>query len=132
MRAESQKINFPGFEAVEGMRVDDGTANGLTRCVLNLLRLKNHHGERINTTGISTQTKDGIRWRATNNTIGSADIHALINGRAVYIEVKIGRDTQSEAQKEYQKSVEDSGGLYWIIKNFNQFESKYKELTGEQ
>jgi hypothetical protein len=33
--------------------------------------------------------------------------------------VKIGNDRQSEAQKAYQKSIENSGGVYVIAKDLN-------------
>ncbi|HJY63731.1 MAG TPA: hypothetical protein VJ455_06205 [Ignavibacteria bacterium] len=59
---------------------------------------------------------------------GTADISATIAGRSVKIEVKIGRDKQSQKQKEYQRQVEASGGLYFIAKSFDQFFTWYNEL----
>jgi hypothetical protein len=44
----------------------------------------------------------GIQWTKGTSTAGSADISATIKGRSVKIEVKIGKDRQSEAQKKYQ------------------------------
>ena len=55
---------------------------------------------------------------------GSADIHILKAGRAVYCEIKIGRDRQSEAQKAFQRSVEEAGGLYIIVRDFDDFLSQ--------
>ena len=52
---------------------------------------------------------------------GSADISAVVFGRAVKVEVKIGTDRQSEAQRCYQSAVERAGGLYFIAKDFNTF-----------
>jgi len=60
---------------------------------------------------------------------GTADISATIKGRSVKIEVKIGKDRQSEAQKQYQAKVEQSGGIYFIAKDFSAFMDFYVSLT---
>lgn len=119
----------------------DDTANGLTRCIVAYIRYKGGQAERINTTGIPiderrtvtditghTRTIGGIRWRRSGGTIGSADISATIGGRSVKIEVKIGRDRQSEAQRQYQADIEAAGGLYVVAKNFTEFKQWY-DLT---
>lgn len=49
------------------------------------------------------------------------------NGKAVKIEIKIGRDRQSEAQKRYQEQIERAGGLYVIATSFEQFYGWYQE-----
>ena len=60
-------------------------------------------------------------WIKTNSRRGSADIHAIINGRAVMIEVKVGKDRMSDKQKEYAESVQKAGGEYLIIHSFDDF-----------
>lgn len=123
----------------------DDTANGLTKCIVDFIRLKGYQAERINTTGIpidtSRQVTDilghartigGVHWRSGGGTNGSADISATIKGQSVKVEVKIGKDRQSEAQKEYQKQVEQAGGLYFIAKDFTAFVEWYNEtFVGE-
>jgi hypothetical protein len=52
---------------------------------------------------------------------GTADISATILGRSVKVEIKIGNDRQSEAQKNYQISIENAKGYYLIVKNFSDF-----------
>ena len=119
-------------------RFRDDTANGLTRCIVAYIHYNGGQAERINTTGIPiderrtvtditghTQTIGGIRWRRSGGTIGSADISATIGGRSVKIEVKIGRDRQSEAQRQYQADIEAAGGLYVVAKNFTEFKQWY-------
>jgi hypothetical protein len=61
------------------------------------------------------------KWIKGSGTKGSADISATIKGKSVKIEVKIGKDRQSEHQKAYQQSIEKSGGLYLIATSFEQF-----------
>lgn len=117
----------------------DDSANGLTRCIIDYIRLHGGQAERINITGVlidrrrtvtdvlgHSRTIGSIEWRTGGGTIGSADISATINGGSVKIEVKIGRDRQSEAQKAYQKQVEAAGGLYFIAKDFTSFVRWYR------
>ena len=54
---------------------------------------------------------------------GSRDIKCCINGRFVAIEVKFGADRQSEVQKEYEQKVKRAGGIYLIVRNFDEFVS---------
>jgi hypothetical protein len=75
-----------------------------------------------------TKTIGSMTWGKSTATKGSADISATILGRSVKIEVKIGRDTQSEHQKVYQEAIEKSGGQYWIVKNFDDFYEKYQNF----
>lgn len=108
----------------------DKTANGLTRCIVDFIRANGGQAERINTTGmpIIRQLPSGrteTTWRKGNTTKGSADISAIIGGKSVKIEVKIGHDRQSEAQKKYQKAVEAAGGMYFIAKSFDDFLTFY-------
>ena len=60
--------------------------------------------------------------------VGTADISATIGGRSVKIEVKVGRDRQSEAQRIYQQQVEAAGGIYYIATDFESFVKWYNEL----
>jgi hypothetical protein len=63
-------------------------------------------------------------------TVGTADISATIRGRSVKIEVKIGRDRQSDAQKRYQASIEAAGGIYYIARNIDDFMQWYNQTFG--
>jgi hypothetical protein len=39
----------------------------------------------------------------------------------VKIEIKYGKDRQSDVQKEYQASIERAGGVYIIVRTFYEF-----------
>jgi hypothetical protein len=119
----------------------DKTANGLTRCILDFLELCDYQVERINTMGRPidnrkqvtdvigrTKTIGSMTWGKSTATKGSADISATIQGKSVKIEVKIGKDRQSQDQKNYQAKIEKSGGQYWIAKNFDDFIKKYDDF----
>lgn len=140
---QRQHPNFPPKYLAKSKYRDD-TANGLTRCIVDYIRLQGGQAERINTTGIPqdtrqqvtdilgrTRTIGSIEWRTGGGTRGSADISATIRGRSVKIEVKIGRDHQSEAQRQYQAAIEAAGGLYFIAKNFTEFLSWYQLTFGK-
>ncbi|MBN1227790.1 MAG: hypothetical protein JXA79_12415 [Deltaproteobacteria bacterium] len=117
----------------------DKTANGLTKCIIDFLKLSGHQAERISVTGryidnskvvtdvIGHQRRIGSgKWIAPSMQPGTADISAVIHGRAVKVEIKIGKDTQSAAQKQYQQQVEQAGGLYVIAESFEQFLNWYR------
>lgn len=129
------------FESVTGNTYRDDTANGLTRLIIDCIKHDGGQAERINTTGIPIDTRQevtdilghrhmigSLTWRKGGSTVGSADISATIKGRSVKIEVKIGKDRQSEAQKAYQREVEAAGGLYYIAHDFTSFVKWYSMI----
>lgn len=124
--------------AIPPSRFEDRTANGLTKCVLRFLELKGHWATRVNTTGRLLQGKEytdvlGHRKQHKNTWIpgttrkGTADIHAVINGKHVSIEVKVGRDKLSEAQHKTKESIEASGGFYLEVRSFGEFYQWYNQ-----
>lgn len=123
----------------------DDNANGLTRCIIDFIRLNGWQAERINTTGVPidrrrqvtdvlghTRTIGSVEWRKGGGTVGSADISATINGRSVKIEIKAGRDRQSQAQRQYQAALEQAGGVYYIAKDFTSFVAWYKATFSDE
>jgi len=110
--------NIPEY-AIPKPKYSDSTANGLTQCIIDYLRLNGWYAVRINTMGMYKE--DLGKYVKSQTTKGTADIHACINGIHVSIEVKIGRDTQSDFQKETETKVKQSGGQYIIAKDFENF-----------
>jgi hypothetical protein len=68
-----------------------------------------------------TTTQLAGKWTPGQGTKGTADISATIRGRSVKIEVKYGKDRQSDAQKQYQEDIERAGGVYIIARDMDQF-----------
>jgi hypothetical protein len=112
----------------------DNSANGLTKCVIKWLELHGAVAKKINITGRVIDNRKmvtdvlgrngmigSITYIPTTGTVGSADISAIIFGLGVEIEIKYGKDRQSEAQKRYQKSVEVAKGIYIIVRTFDDF-----------
>ncbi len=131
---EFQFAKYPNFPYPVKSKYRDDTANSLTKCVIDWIKLNGYQAERINTTGrmiderhnvedVTGKTRQigSIRWVYSTTTKGSADISATIRGRSVKIEIKVGRDVQSDAQRHYQSEVERAGGVYLLIHNFTEF-----------
>ena len=66
---------------------------------------------------------------------GTADIMAIIKGKAIDIELKrvykTGKDRQSPEQKREQERAEEAGGEYWIVKDFEDFYEKYLQMINK-
>jgi len=125
-------IKYPSFppHAIPSKTWSDNSANGLTKCVIDLINYEGYQAERISTQGTyveGAKIKVGENERQlkgkyipTQGTKGSADISATIRGRSVKIEIK-QKDRQSEVQKQYQEAIERAGGIYIIVRNFDEF-----------
>lgn len=118
--------NVPAYAIVDP-KFNDLTANNLTTCIVTWLTLNGHYCSRIQSQG---QWRGSIQ-RFTKSTVrkGIGDVMATIDGKMVMIEIKIGRDKLSQAQIKTKEDVEKSGGLYWVVKTFDDFMNEYKLLT---
>lgn len=116
------------------------TSNGLTRSVMQFLRLKGHFVERTGNQGNIKDTRktftDVLGQSRTIGSItripgtgtrGTSDLKAIIQGQFIAIEIKCAatNDRQSESQKQYQFQVESSGGTYLIATSLPQFLNFY-------
>ena len=117
----------------------DGTTNGLTQCVIKWIQLNGHHAERISNMGRMVDTRKVVKnvvgqvgmigskkWIKGSGTNGTADISAIVRtktGEVIpwKIEIKFGKDRQSEVQKQYQNTIIRSGGRYSIVRDFDGF-----------
>ena len=120
--------------ALPKIEYNERTSNGLSKCILDFVNLSGYLAERTGTEGrvidnrktytdvIGRQKTIGsVKRIKTSGLVGSSDLKLYINGKIVAIEIKIGRDRQSQAQKEYQERMEKAGGIYLIIKDFDSF-----------
>lgn len=123
---QSQIEQFPNLplKAIPRTKYSDGSANDLTKCVIDFLRLKGHYATRIQSQG---QKRGNVMTFGTTQK-GTADVHACINKIHVSLEIKYGKDKQSEVQKMVQHEVEQSGGIYLLVRHFEQFYKFYCEF----
>lgn len=97
----------------------DDTANGLAKCIDVWARINNAFYQRQNSQG-QYDSRLG-RWRKSGTTKGIADVQVIYNGRACNFEIKIGRDRQSDIQKDVEARIKTAGGHYAIIKCYDDF-----------
>ena len=119
----------------------DNSANSLTNCVIAFVQYMGGQAERISSQG---QYREGAKiqvgtgelahtkqlpgkWTPGQSTKGTADISATIRGRSVKIEIK-QKDKQSDVQKQYQAAIEKAGGVYIIVRNFDDFVIWYESF----
>ncbi len=105
-------------------------AETAARITQNILRMVNMQPRctayRINNVGVWDEAK-GV-YRKGNTQKGIADISAVIRGRAVWIEVKAGRDKISTEQLIFKQEVERAGGLYYEARSTDGFLKWFTEI----
>ena len=129
---------IPDF-AMPVARYKDDTANALTRAIIRFLELKGHACWRQSSEGryrpgeSITDVLGRIRemkgqWLPGQNN-GASDVACVIDGRFCAIEVKVGRDRQRPHQHSYQNRIQESGGLYFIARTFEDFYNWYTQTV---
>ena len=125
--------NLPDHARVVNIPTD-GSANGLTKLVIKWIELHGGQAERINTMGRMIDKRKvvtdvlgrkgmigSMSYIPTTGTKGSADVSAVVQGRSYKIEIKYGKDRQSDAQKAYEQSITSAGGVYLIVRTMDEF-----------
>ena len=130
--------NYPSFIGRENCipkpDLKENGANALTKLVIQWIEFNNGQAERISNTGTYRDGKktvvdcigrqrtigSGI-WTKGTGTNGTADISSTIKGRSVKIEIKWQKDKQSDDQISYEQSITKAGGIYIIVKTFDDF-----------
>jgi len=114
----------------EGLQIkhkfDDKTANSLTKLIIEYLRMNGCFGARVNTQG-NYNAKIG-KFVRSGSTNGMADINAVVKGKSVSIEVKIGRDKIRDSQLKVKSEIEAAGGVYIIVRSFDDFRQQFENI----
>jgi len=116
--------------------------NGLTKIIMKFLKLKGHYANRINTQGQARMGRkivyyeaftnkpvyaEGITYTKGTTRRGTPDIDAIIYGKTVKIEVKVGRDSMRDEQWDEKCAIESAGGFYFIARSMQPFYEWYIE-----
>ncbi len=129
-------------EYVPKTKFTDLTANGLTKAIITWIEIHGGLAERISSSGRYLQGKTvGVGFYGVkhlpgkfipgNTRNGTFDVAATINGKSLKIEVKIGKDRMSNAQKKYFEDATKAGAICIIARNFEQFVNDYSKAINE-
>lgn len=103
--------------------------NSLTKAVLRCLELHGCYVTRVQSQGQWNPALGRFTQSTTKRV--TADLHAVVNGRHVSIEIKWGRDRLSTSQKATAKHVENAGGLYVVVKDYDAFWAWFEQHAPE-
>jgi hypothetical protein len=117
-RKRERYPNVPEHGLVKA-RYSDKTANDLTRAIVDYCTLSGHFATRLQSTG--TYREDLKRYVPSQQRRGLPDVFAVVHGRAVHVEVKIGRDRLSDEQKQAIQELQAAGAAVFIAADFQQF-----------
>lgn len=109
-------------------------ANQLTSDIIKYLSHLGCATARINTMGVYDQAKG--KFRKSGSTLGVEDVNCTMPvkisgirvGVTIAIEIKIGKDRQSQEQKTRQEQLEKAGGHYMIAKTWDQWKQDFDKL----
>ena len=107
-------------------KYSDADANGLTRAVVDYLNLSGHFATRLQSTG--TYRADLGKYVPSQQRRGMPDVFAVVDSRAVLIEIKVGRDTLSSDQKQTLADLKRAGASCYVAQDFQGF---YDWFAGE-
>lgn len=145
LHGEYVKQKFPEYARAspndEVLIPSERKANGLTQLIIKWLTWKGHYANRISTQGQASVAKipkadlngrihhfEQIRWTKGNTKRGTPDITAILYGKSVWIEVKVGKDEMSKAQEKQQFDIQQAGGLYFVARDMQSFVDWYYKL----
>jgi hypothetical protein len=121
LHLENARLKYPNLPsyAIPSAKYSVKDANGLTACVIDWIRFSGGAAFRINSQGQYDAKLE--RWRKSGTRPGLPDIVACVCGRFVAIEIKFGRDRQSEAQKVIESEIQGAEGAYLIVRDLDSF-----------
>lgn len=132
------KSTMPTY-AVPMPKYNDRSANDLTKAIIAYIHLIGGRADRISSAGRYIKQSMGVdqvfnrkletgKYIPSQTRNGYADINATYKGRSIMIEVKFGKDRQSEAQKLFAELERKAGGIYIVAKTFEQFIKEFSNL----
>ena len=118
-----QLQNFIGDQTARKPRrkePKDETANQLTRRIVSHVRANGGFATRLQSTG--TYRDDLKKYVPNQQVSGLPDVFAVVEGRAVFVEVKAGKDRLSDVQKQTIAALEQAGAWVYVAHNFEGFQ----------
>ncbi len=126
-RWKSTDLNATG-KAKKAATIPKETANGITAAIIRVVNMRPRCvAYRVNNVGVWDKAR-GVH-RGGNTEKGLPDIWCCMDGQFVVIEVKAGKDRQSEEQKHRQFEIERAGGVYLIVRSKDEFLKWFAEFS---
>jgi len=137
-KADVESIKSGTTSAAKVKPVRSETANQITANLIRAINSQPHCvAYRINNTGIWDEAKQLFRKAHTEP--GLPDIIVIAYGFFAGIEVKAGKDKQSDDQKHRQSEIERAKGVYFLahstdegLARFSEFQKQAKQKHGLQ
>ena len=138
---EKEQANIP-VHCRAPKKLSDSSANELTKSILAWFKYQRDMGKKVfaerqgvegryrpgqEVTNVLGQRKQMKGMYLPANNKGAADIKSMINGRAIEIEVKHGKDRLSDGQIKYREKIEAGGGIYLVVKTWDDFIHQIKQ-----
>ncbi len=117
-RKAAKHPTLPAHARVKA-KYSDADANGLTRAIVDYLNLSGHFATRLQSTG--TYRADLGKYVPSQQRRGMPDVFAVVDGRAVHIEIKVGRDALSSDQKQAISDLKQAGASVYVATTFQGF-----------
>lgn len=102
------------------------TTNSLTAQIVHYIESRGGYAMRINVSGV--YRKD-VGYIKSGSTVGVPDIIAVFEGMYIGVEVKTGKDYQSEVQKLNQDKTRQAKGVYLIARDFEGFKEAFEAIV---
>jgi hypothetical protein len=130
---EQQKAYFDPALLAKGKK-KRSSSNQLASDIIKYVKLNGGAGRRVNTQGQWDEERQ--IWRPSGMKRGFEDVDAIMRimmggqkiGLKVAVEIKIGKDSLKEEQKERRDEVLFSGGVYMVAKTFDQFKKDWDDI----
>ena len=94
-------------------------ANSLTRRIVAHIQDDGHFVTRLQSTG--TYKEDLKKYVPSQQRAGMPDVFAVVAGRAVFVEVKAGKDFLSDVQKQTISDLNRAGARVYVAYDFQGF-----------
>lgn len=122
LKLEHIRRTAPAFFQASGsysMQVkpySDRTNIGLTRCITDYLRYSGYH-----LVDRKSNRRQSFKWRKSPSQSNPEEIEAVIHGRALRIQIRIGDEPVSGQQLREKLKAESTGGLFYVARDFQSF-----------